>query len=249
MLTTIMNDRSEASHPDLAERIRHACAYPFARPACSYLFKGGGMQPLSPGATEGRIPVLASGSNAAPLRLAAKFGGDDDAIPVTRAVLHDFAVVFAGHFTGYGAIPATLAPQPGARTKIWITWLTPSQRAIMHRSEGVIGCREMEQRYDYIELRDLVLHPERMPAIDQAGAYLARRMLAPGGEPIRFAEVFSESCSLTALPEHAILRLAHRLLEPTTGFSRFMSRVLSGPEQRQTLFRALAGHTIGRESD
>ncbi len=207
------------------------------------------MRPLSPGATEGRMPILASGSNAAPERLTAKYGRDSDAIPVTRAALHDYAVVFAGHFTAYGAIPATLAPQPGSCTNIWITWLTPSQLAIMHRSEGVIGCREAEQRYDYIELRDLDLYPERMPVIDKAGAYLSRRMLAPEGLPIRFAEVSSENCRLKALPEHAALRLAHQLLEPATGFASFMSRVLSGPEKRQTLFRALADHAIGRECD
>lgn len=236
----------EAPSLDLAERINHACSYPFARPACSYLFVDGTMQLLLKEIVTGRIPVLASGSNAAPSRLAAKFGGADGVIPVTRAVLHDFAVVFAGHFTGYGAIPATLVSHPGAATNIWITWLTQDQLTIMHRSEGVIGCREMEQRYDYVELKHLDLRPEGIPAVTKAGGYLSRRMLAPEGKPLRFAEVFSKSCSLKAWPERAALRLAHQLLDPGERFSDFMSKVLAGPNQRQKLFQALKAHSLER---
>ena len=153
----------DASSSNLAERIDHACSYPFARPACSYLFVDGAMRPLSGVMVTGRVPVLASGSNAAPSRLAAKFGRSDGVVPVTRGILHDFVVVFAGHFTGYGAIPATLFPHPGAAINIWITWLTEDQLTIMHRSEGVIGCRELEQRYDYVELQGLDLRPEGLP--------------------------------------------------------------------------------------
>ena len=94
---------------DLPDRIRHAESYPFARPSCSYLFKDGGMYPLPPNACAGRLPIVASGSNASPERLLAKFG-KIETIPVTRAELRHFVVVFAGHFTAYGAIPATLCP-------------------------------------------------------------------------------------------------------------------------------------------
>lgn len=241
-----MNVPIDASSSNLAERIDHACSYPFARPACSYLFIDGAMQPLSKEMVTGRAPVLASGSNAAPSRLAAKFGHTHGVIPVTRAVLHDFAVVFAGHFTGYGAIPATLFPHPGAATNIWITWLTQDQLAIMHRSEGVIGCRELEQRYDYVELGQLDLRPEGMPTIMTAGGYLSRRMLAPDGQPLRFAEVFSKGCSLKAWPERAALQLAHQRLDPRQSFKNFMSVVLSGPHQRQKLFQALKAHSVER---
>lgn len=247
ILVASVSDKLEGADPsDLADRIRHACAYPFARPASSYLFADGGMQPLSIRSMAGRIPVLASGSNASPARLAAKFGSDHGCIPVIRAVLHDFVVVFAGHFTSYGAIPATLARHHGARTMIWVTWLTHDQLAIMHRSEGVIGCREVEQRYDYVELENLKLLPEGMTAIKKAGAYLSRRMLAPDERPIRFAEVYSENCSLMALPEHATLHLVHRLLDPDVCFSSFMLGVLRGIDHRQVLFQSLLPHTLER---
>lgn len=247
ILMTIMDDRTDAADPDLAERIRHALAYPFARPACSYLFADGRMQPLPKrNATLERVPVVASGSNAAPDRLVAKFGADSDAIPVMRAVLHDFAVVFAGHFTRYGAIPATLTPSSGARTQVWITWLTPEQLTVMHRSEGVIGCLEVEQRYDFALLDGLDLRPEGMPRVQRAGAYLSKRMLAPEGHPIRFAEVFSRECSLKAWNQRSALRLVHRRLAPEVTFAMFMARILSHADQRQALFRELTPHTVMR---
>ena len=169
--------------PDLVHRIRHAESYPFARPACSYLFADGGMRPLRPDrradACEDRIPILAVGANASPDRLAAKFGSDD-VIPVMRAILEDFVIVFAGHFCGYGAIPATLYPCPGAHTRIWINWLTPAQRQIMHRSEGVIDHKEAAPRYDYVELDGLDLRPDGMAPITRAGAYLVKAHAGAG---------------------------------------------------------------------
>ena len=231
---------------DLTRRILHAENYPFARPACSYLFRGRMMFPLPLGATEDRLPVIASGSNASPTRLAAKFG-DGEEIPVTRAELRHFAVVFAGHFTAYGAIPATLCPHRDAVTDVWITWLTPDQLQVMHRSEGVIGCREAMQRYDFVELIGIDLRPERMAPVDRAGAYLSRRMLAPAGEAIRFAEIVAAGNSLVARSHRSTLRHAAALLEPARPFHAFMDRVLSGVAERQTLFEQLTPYTIPRE--
>jgi len=241
-------DMTALADPDLNDRILHAEAYPFARPACSYLFQEGGMHPLPAGACWGRLPILASGSNAAPARLLAKFGMDHD-IPVTRAELRDFAVVFAGHFTAYGAIPATLFPHEGTCADVWITWLNAEQLTIMHQSEGVIGCREAAQRYDFVELTDIDLRPERQAPVQDAGAYLSRRMLAPEGRPIRFAEIVSARSDLEARSHRAALRLASNLLAPATSFSSFMGRVLSDVAERQRLFEQLTPFTIERADD
>jgi hypothetical protein len=233
---------------DLISRIEHAESYPFSRPACSYLFEDGRMHPLPEDACQDRFPIVASGSNASPTRLFSKFGRDHD-IPVTRAVLHDFAVVFAGHFTAYGAIPATLCPHPGAHTEAWITWLTPEQLTIMHRSEGVIGCRETMQRYDFVELCGIELQPERLAPVTHAGAYLSRRMLAPDGAPVRFAEVPASNTELRARSHNATLRLAAGLLEPETPYHAFMHRVLSTVDARQTLFEQLTPYTFERSNE
>ncbi len=244
MVPAIMT--STSTNPGLAPRIRHAETYPFARPSSSYLFKDGGMHPLVPGFALGRVPVIASGSNAATDRLAAKFGRDSGPIPVTKAKLRDFVVTFAGHFTAYGAMPATLCPCPGAVCRVWITWLTVEQLSIMHRSEGVAACREVEQRYDYIELAGLALHPDRLAPIAEAGAYLARRMLTPEGRPIRLAETPAWGCPFRAGSQRSTLRVAWKLLAPASDFAAFMHLVLSGPEQRQTLFERLTPYTTDR---
>lgn len=231
----------------LDHSIRHAESYPFARPACSYLFENGRMSPLSGDACRGRFAVVASGSNASPDRLVAKFGSDHR-IPVTRAVLQDFAVAFAGHFTGYGAIPATLCPSPGTASDVWITWLTPEQLTIMHRSEGVIGCREAEQRYDFVKLTGIHLQPHGMAPVSEAGAYLSRRMFAPDGLPIRFAEVAARNGTLSARSHPSTLRLAASLLEPSLPFHAFMNIVLGSVAGRQTLFEQLTPYTLLRSS-
>lgn len=236
---------SPRPNADLEERILHAESYPFTRPACSYLFKNGAMHPLSKRAFDGRVPVIASGSNASPERLKAKFGLSAS-IPVTRAELQHFSVVFAGHFTAYGALPATLFAHQDASVIVWITWLTPEQLILMHRSEGVIDCREAEQRYDYIELAGIELRPERMKPVTRAGAYLSRRMLAPFGKPIRFAEMVSRGASLSARSHRSTLRLAANFLEPNEPFHAFMDNVLSSVCARQTLFERLTPYTINR---
>lgn len=206
------------------------------------------MHPLASGVCWGRLPILASGSNASPARLLAKFGADHE-IPVTRAQLQHFAVVFAGHFTAYGAMPATLFPCEGTRSDVWITWLNAEQLTIMHQSEGVIGCREAAQRYDFVELTDIDLRPERQPPVQDAGAYLSKRMLAPEGRPIRFAEVMSNPCDLEARSHRSTLRLAASLLAPALPFSTFMDRVLADVAERQRLFEQLTPFTIERTDD
>jgi len=205
------------------------------------------MRPLGERDWEDRLPVIASGSNASPNRLAAKFG-TEVSIPVTRAGLENFAVVFAGHFTAYGAIPATLHRSKGAITEVWITWLTSSQLDIMHRSEGVIGCREAEQRYDYVELYGLRIETSPAPPIDRAGAYLSRRMLAPEGDPLRLAEIKASNPSLKAWSHPAALRLAAGILAPERPFESFVADIFQGARHRQSLFQALTPHTFSRPS-
>lgn len=233
---------------DLSRRILHAESYPFARPACSYLFEDGRMSPLPEGACSGRFPVIASGSNASPARLLAKFG-DNHRIPVTRATLEGFAVVFAGHFTAYGAIPATLAPHDGASSSVWITWLTADQLQIMHRSEGVVECREAIQRYDFVDLTGIMLRPERMQPVERAGAYLSRRMLAPEGAPIRFAETAIAGSKLSARSHRSTLGFVASLLQPAEPFHAFMEHVFSGVAARQALFERLTPYTLSISDD
>tara|TARA_Y100001960_G_scaffold329091_1_gene419492 strand:- start:860 stop:1711 length:852 start_codon:yes stop_codon:yes gene_type:complete len=84
----------------------------------------------------GRIPVLAYGSNAAPVQLARKFDPKGtSAIPVIKADVVGFDAVYSAHITRYGAVPATLAKSPGATLHTFITWLSEDELSVMHESE------------------------------------------------------------------------------------------------------------------
>lgn len=220
---------------DLAARIRLAEAYPYERPRRSYLFVDGGVRPLHEPPSSERVPVIAAGSNAAPERLAAKFTGWSAEVPVTRAILHDHAVVYAAHFASYGAVPATLHPAPGARSEVFVTWLTAAQLVHMHTTEGV------GVRYDYVELSGLRLEVEGHGRLAQAGAYLARNgALTVEGAPVRLAAVPGGSCTFTACAHVAVLRLTHRRLARRHSYVTFMSQVIASADYRHRASTTLA---------
>jgi hypothetical protein len=182
-----------------------------------------------------RVPVIAAGSNAAPQRLAAKFAGWSVAIPVTRACLHDHAVVYAAHFSSYGAVPATLHPAPGARSEVFVTWLSAAELAHMHTTEGVGA------RYDYVELSGLRLEVDGHGPVAQAGAYVGRNgALTIGGAPVRLAAVPGADCAFAARAHVAILRLAHRRLARHQSYVAFMSELIASAGYRQNASTRLA---------
>lgn len=194
-------------------------SYPFDLPLGSYLFRDGREQPLTT-VGAGRRPVLAIGSNGAPSQLRQKLGPCPEGIPVTRALLRDHAVVYSAHFTAYGSLPATLAPQPGAVAWVFVTWLTAPQLAAMHASEG------LGERYDFVELGDGAAVDEVRGPL-RVGAYLSRAgALAHRRLPIRLAEIPATGCRLPALTQRAALRWAHARLAPRTEFTAFVYRLV-----------------------
>jgi hypothetical protein len=217
---------------DVEALIRLAEDYPYQRPAGGYLFDDGVLRPLEGAWHEQRTAVIACGSNGAPSRLAQKFARGAR-IPVTPAWLPGYAVVFSAHFSSYGALPATLHPWPGARTRLCVTWLDAAQLECMHQSEGA------GERYDYVELEGLDLEIEGHGVMVRAGAYISRRgPLAQDGRPVRLAEVVTQGCDLPAYSQPAMLRRMHRLLAPGESYLVFMTRILQSLEDRS---RATAG--------
>jgi hypothetical protein len=216
--------------------IRFAEAYPFSRPASCFLFRDGGIHPLPAGWRQGgRTPVVAIGANAAPRRLAQKFMAPGEAIPVTRARLHDHAVVFSAHYASYGALPATVWPVEGAVTEVFVTWLDPDQLERMHRSEGV------GQRYQVVTLGGVELRTKGHEGIEQAEAYLSEAgALGPWGTPIRLAELHAAGCPFEARSQPAMLKAIWRLLAPDEPYPVFMAEVVSSASFREALRARLA---------
>jgi len=211
---------------DRQEIVRRAEAYPFDLPEGSYVFGAGTGRPAR---FEGRIPVLALGSNAAPSQLARKFPRLDAPIPVARAVLHDHAVVYSAHFSRYASLPASLAPLEGALAYVFVTWLTPAQLERMHATEGV------GERYDYEEA-ELPITVEEVGRLVRVGVYRGRAgPLRVAGRSVRIAEIPTIRCPLPALTQPAALRLAHRRLAPELAFEDFITRIASDEPYRREM--------------
>lgn len=179
--------------------LERALAYPYEAPSHSYLFCGGEAVParIGPREREGRIPVLACGSNRAPAQLNRKFAGvADAAIAAERVHLADFDSVYAAHISGYGAIAATLQHCPGTRVELFVTWLPEALMARMHATEG------RGAFYDYVRLDGIALESESGARFDHAYAYAFRGgCLALGGSPAALAAVPAERRRFKALSE------------------------------------------------
>ena len=205
---------STDEHPvDKAKR------YPFAEEIRSYLFVDGEARPLDDARhLDGRIPVIASGSNASATRLSDKYGASASAIPVTRARLEGYARVYSAHFAVYGSIPATLFPLAGFAETVAITWLTEAQADRMHETESI------GTNYGFYRLTELRLAPEIGAVIEEAFAYISLPgALHFGDTPIRLEDRSQE----------AMLTHARDLLAPDMAIDDFIAEVIHDERIRQ----------------
>lgn len=167
--------------PPLPDDIARALGYPYARPAGSFLFSCGRAQDLPPETGfDGRIPVLACGSNAAPDQLLRKYGASaDHRIPVTAARLHDICCSYSAHFSGYGSVAAALHTAPGAISDVHITWLNETELTRMHETEAI------GQNYRYVRIEGVDLTCAEHGAINTIHAYVSLRgSLLMDGSPV-----------------------------------------------------------------
>ena len=120
--------------------------YPGRVPSTAYVLHGGDVHQSTRSefastarglgiSLEGRIAVLASGSNAAPARLADKCGRLAS-IPVALVEAVDTAVVYSAHISRYGSIPANRVRHGGSSTMVHVPMLNDDQLAIVDASEG-----------------------------------------------------------------------------------------------------------------
>ena len=120
--------------------IRHAKSYPFPILDHSYVYDNGTIEPFDVVApsNDGRLPVLAAGSNQSHEQIDRKYGRleGDVVIPAQRVYLRDFDVVFAAHISSYGSVPATFQRAPGTTVTAFVLWLNEPQLERMHETEG-----------------------------------------------------------------------------------------------------------------
>ncbi|MCH9051737.1 MAG: hypothetical protein IIA72_11740 [Proteobacteria bacterium] len=216
--------------------LARALAYPFAIPEHSYLYIDGDVRPLDgplDGAApelEGRVAVLAVGSNAAPRHLEAKFGPLDgtQVIPVERARLFDFDSVYSAHVASYGSIPATLTPSPGTELALGVTWLTADQLSRMHETEG--------GNYRFGQLSGIRLVIGGARTLDRISAYVSvHGCLAVGGAPAAVAGIAARNRKFAAMSQLEVLGLARDRFAPGTPLDDFILAAIGDAGVRRRL--------------
>lgn len=145
-----------------------ALAYPWTRPAGSYLLRDGDTELLAdlpPGqrderlaeltSGDGRLPVLAIGSNAAPNTLRRKFAhfaaAEDRTVLALTGRLYEFDVGVAAQPTVYGSMPATIFPSPGTAVHATVLWVTANQFTQLTWSELSYRLGSLRTRFEVDE--------------------------------------------------------------------------------------------------
>ena len=222
-----------------------AKAYPFAIPEHSYLYIGGEVRPLDgpldPAAPEleGRVPILAVGSNAAPEHLKLKFGQLDGAqvIPVERARLFDFDSVYSAHVTSYGSIPATLAPSPGTELALGVTWLTRDQLSRMHETEGA--------NYRFGQLSGVRVEIGGARILDRISAYVSvHGCLAVAGARLGIAGIAARNRKFEEMSQLEVLSFARDRAAPGKPLDDFILRAIGDAGYRRRLTAELKKDAI-----
>ena len=178
------------------DALGRALGYPYPAPAGSYLFSDGRKYP---GAAK---------------------------IPVEAAWLDGFDTVYAARISGYGAVPATIAPCPGCRVAVKVLWLSLDQLPAMHASEAIgVG-------YDFGVLEaPLICHHSGL--LPRALVYIARSgAFAPEGEPLALAEIAAEQRRWRSASQPAIQERMRSALEPAMPLDAFLAAQIGRRELR-----------------
>lgn len=216
-----------------ADPLRRAKEYPYFIPAGSFVLTGGGTMELSPGAplpdVSGRHAVLACGSNQSPDRLRQKFprlGGVG--IPVFRARLADFDVVYSAHIAAYGSVPATLQYAPGTTVTLSITWLTEAELDRMHETETASG------NYVFGVLDGLRLDLGGGRVLNRVSAYISTRgCLVLDGAPVALAAIPAIGRKWPSQSQKEVLSGVRDRLTPGRALNDFLREAINDDAVRQ----------------
>jgi hypothetical protein len=240
--------RQVAERSDTGEIVKRALAYPYAIPAGSFVFAGGKARPLpgpepagdearDPAAVslnlDGRTPLLAYGSNAAPAALARKLAALPGLpLPVLRAELDGFDVVYSAHVSPYGAVPATLRPSPGTSVAVHVAYPDAEQLPLLAASEP---------NYELSRLREVVCRvgndadglddddepagaaPAPIATLTSIDAFLSRHgALMVDGAPLALAAIPARHRRLPSAHQPEVLELVRSHLSPDLTREQFI---------------------------
>lgn len=204
---------------DANEIVKRALAYPYAVPASSFvLFEGRALElpDAGPDLTS-RVPLLAYGANAAPTALARKLAVlPPSPLPVLRAELDGYDVVYSAHVSFHGAVPANLHPSAGTTTPVFVAFPNEEQLAALSATEP---------NYELAALHSPHLRLESGEEVGEAAAYLSRHgSLSLGGAPVALTAVASAARRFPTMTEPEVLELVRTQLAPDLSLEAFVLR-------------------------
>jgi hypothetical protein len=200
--------------------LERALAYPWERPAGSYILRGSEVQLLKDveaaervstveAVVEDRHPLLSYGGNAAPGSLTTKFAhfpdDEDRTVLVLAGELHGFDVGPAASLAPMGYMPATLFASRGTRVRAPIVWATAAQ---------VTQLTWSEIPYRLVRLDDArVILDDVDFEVDECFAYTHRLgSFCIDGSPVALAAIPAVDRTAIALTQAQLLDVAARLV-------------------------------------
>ena len=197
-----------------------ALAYPWDRPAASYILRGDNVELLSEidsgeraaiigGFTQDRHPLLSFGGNGAPSWLATKFAHFPDQadreVLVLAGELHDFDVGVAPTLSPIGYMPATLFASPGTAVRAAMVWATPAQATQLTWTEIPYLLGRLDDARFVIDEADV--------AVEEIFAYVHRLgSFCIEGSPIALAAIPARNRTAKAMTQEQLLDLAASLI-------------------------------------
>ena len=142
-----------------------------------------------------RIPVLAVGSNAAPVQVRRKLAtsGQETAVPITAVKVNGLSVGVSAHVSSPGYVPATPVPDPSSKNlPLWVTWLAQDQLLTIDKTEP---------NYDRIRVPPFCsIRLTSGQAVSGCWLYVSRHgyLIGPSGEPRKLIDQAGLISSLLA---------------------------------------------------
>jgi hypothetical protein len=184
--------------------LKRALEYPYAAPQRSYLYRDGEAHEPPPEGFDlaDRTPLLSYGANSSPQALARKLAAQPGVeMPVERAELEGFDVVYSAHVSPYGAVPATLHESPGTTAPVFVIHPTSEQHALLTASEP---------NYDLVEVNGFAAYRSKHGCLRLDGA------------PVALAAVRSRGRALAELDEPAVLERVRAAVAPHLELAAFI---------------------------
>ncbi|HSS32298.1 MAG TPA: hypothetical protein VLL27_03355 [Solirubrobacterales bacterium] len=203
------------------EILARAVGYPYDAPLRSFVQLGDRTLGLPPQGVDlsGRRPLLCYGANAAPAVLTRKLATLPEVpLPLLRAGLHGFDVVYSAHISPYGAVPSTLQHSPGTIAPLFVAYPTGEQEALLTVTEP---------NYELRRLTGIELRREGGVTLETVDAYVSRHgCLALEGSEVALAAVESAARHFPSLGEVEVLERVRHVLAPELDLERFVESSL-----------------------